>query len=209
MATAFSAFADYYRAGGSAWGYERQALVKLRAVAGDPAVGSAVEQLRDRFVYGPEPFDLDTCRRLRRLQGGQLVRPGTVNAKYSPGALVDVEYFVQALQIAHGGAEPLLRTPTTLRAIDALEAGGRLTPDDAGRLRRAYHLHRELIDALRVVNGHARDLAVPPVGSPDLARLARRMRREGPDALRAELDGSLRAIAALWDDAVGRLGQAG
>src|SRR5204862_2954604 len=31
-ATALSAFADYYRAGGAAWGFERQALGKLRAV---------------------------------------------------------------------------------------------------------------------------------------------------------------------------------
>ena len=139
-ATALSAFADYYRAGGPAWGYERQALIKLRAVAGDPRLGREVEELRDRFVYGPEPFDLDGCRRLRRLQVEQLVRPGTVNAKYSPGALVDVEYFVQALQIIHGGAEPAVRTPSTLRAIAALEAAGRLTPDRAGRLRSAYLL---------------------------------------------------------------------
>ena len=204
LATALSAFAGYYRAGGPAWGYERQALIKLRAVAGDPRLGREVEELRDRFVYGPEPFDLDGCRRLRRLQVEQLVRPGTVNAKYSPGALVDVEYLVQALQIVHGGAEPSLRTPSTVRAIDALEAAGRLTPDPAGRLRSAYHFYRELIDALRVVHGHARDLAVPAAGSDEFSRLARRLRRDDPAQLRGELDRTLHGVAALWGEA-GRL----
>ena len=103
-ATSLTTFDEYYRTGGPAWGYERQALIKLRAVAGDPGTIAEVEALRDRFVYGPEPFDLDGCLRMRRLQVEQLVQPGTINAKYSPGGLVDVEYFVQALQIAHGGA---------------------------------------------------------------------------------------------------------
>jgi glutamate-ammonia-ligase adenylyltransferase len=108
------------------------------------------------------------------------------------------------LQIVHGGAEASLRTPSTLRAIGALEAAGRLTADRAGRLRSGYRFYRELIDALRVVHGHARDLAVPPDGSPDFARLARRMRRDDPARLRAELDQTLRGIAALWGEA-GRL----
>src|SRR5262249_47373831 len=58
LATAVSAFASYYRACGPARGYERQALIKLRALAGDLLLGREVEGLRDRFVYGPEPFDL-------------------------------------------------------------------------------------------------------------------------------------------------------
>ena len=53
-------------------------------IADDPALGREVEDHRDRFVYGPEPFDLEGLRRMRRLQIEQLVQPGTMNAKYSP-----------------------------------------------------------------------------------------------------------------------------
>ena len=162
-----SAFVDYYRAGGPAWGYERQALIKLRVVAGDPRLGREVEALRDRFVYGPEPFDLDGCRRLRRLQVEQLVQPGTINAKYSPGALVDVEYFVQALQIAHGGARAVAcgrPTPSgRSTALEAVRPAGRRTASDGSAA--SYRFFRMLIDALRVVHGHAQDLTVPPAGS--------------------------------------------
>lgn len=200
-ATALSAFADYYHAGGPVWGYERQALVKLRAVAGDPALGREVEALRDRFVYDPEPFDLDACRRLRRLQVEQLVRPGAVNAKYSPGALVDVEYLVQALQIAHGGADPSLRTTSTLHAIAALQTAGRLAPERAESLRAAYRFLRALIDALRVVHGGAKDLTVPPAGSDEFRRLARRLHRPDPARLRDDLDEALRRVQAVWADA--------
>jgi glutamate-ammonia-ligase adenylyltransferase len=200
-ATAVSAFASYYEAGGPAWGYERQALIKLRAVVGDPGLGREVEALRDRFVYGPAPFDLAGCRRLRRLQVEQLVRPGTVNAKYSPGALVDVEYFVQALQITHGGSDPSVRTPSTLRAIAALEASGHLAPGPAGTLRSAYRFFRALIDALRVVHGGAKDLTVPPAGAEEFRRLTRRLRRPEPAQLRDELIRTLQGVRAVWDDA--------
>src|SRR5262249_8659925 len=78
-ATSLSAFADYYRGDGPAWSYERQALIKLRPIVGDPDLIDAVQALRDRFVYGPEPFDLAGCRRMRALQVEQRVQPGRVN----------------------------------------------------------------------------------------------------------------------------------
>jgi glutamate-ammonia-ligase adenylyltransferase len=207
LAIALSAFSGYYLAGGPAWGYERQALIKLRTVAGDARLGREVGTLRDRFVYGLEPFDLEGCRKLRRLQVEQRVQPGTINAKYSPGAIVDVEYLVQALQISYGGADSSLRTPSTVRAIDALEAAGRLGLDAAGQLRVAYHFYRELIDALRVVHGHARDLAVPAADSHEFARLARRLRRDDPVKLSEELNRSLNEVSALWSKAEALLGR--
>ena len=48
---------------------------------------------------GRKPFDVAGIRKMREMQVRQLVKPGTVNAKFSPGALVDVEYFVQGMQI--------------------------------------------------------------------------------------------------------------
>ncbi len=198
-ATALSAFGQYYRAGGPAWGYERQSLIKLRAVAGDPELGREVEALRDSFVYGPEPFDLEGCLHLRRLQIEQLVKPGTINAKYSSGALVDVEYLVQALQIAHGWRDRTLRTPNTLQALAALEASGRLSPARVEELRSGYNFLRALIDALRVVHGHAKDLTVPSVGSEEFSMLARRMHwLVDPALLQPELERRLRAVQDLW-----------
>jgi glutamate-ammonia-ligase adenylyltransferase len=197
MATSLSTFADYYRSDGPAWSYERQALVKFRGIAGDADLTAAVGALRDRFVYGPEPFDLEGCRRMRRLQVEQRVQAARVNAKLSPGALVDIEYFVQALQIAYGGRDPSVRTPSTLQAIQALGAAGRLGAAELETLTTAYRFFRTLVDALRVVHGHAQDLTVPLAGSSEFVLLARRMRRDDPALLQAELQRHLGAVRAV------------
>ncbi|HEV3121096.1 MAG TPA: hypothetical protein VGY53_04305 [Isosphaeraceae bacterium] len=196
-ATALTAFRNYYRSGGSAWCYERQALIKLRTVAGDLDFGRQVEALRDQFVYGPEPFDLEGLRRMRRLQVEQLVQPGRFNAKYSPGALVDIEYFVQALQIAYGSRHPSLRTPNTLQAIHALGAAGILDLTEAETLRECYRFFRQLIDALRVTHGQAKELSLPPAGSDEVSLLGRRMHLPDTGSLDAKLQKCLSATRAL------------
>ncbi len=120
LATSLDAFREYYRHGGQAAPFERQALIKLRGVAGDPALQQAVETLRDAFVYSAEPFALETAIQLRQRQRHELVAPGAIDAKYSQGGLVDIEYTVQYLQLRHGATVPALRTPHTLAALQAL-----------------------------------------------------------------------------------------
>jgi glutamate-ammonia-ligase adenylyltransferase len=196
-ATSISTFMDYYRAGGPAWGYERQALIKLRTITGNRALGRQVEEHRDRFVYGPEPVDLEGLRRMRRLQIEQLVPPNTVSAKYSPGALVEAEYIVQALQIAHGSHDPTLRSPNTLDALAALGASKYLDIKHVNMLMSSYRFFRLLIDALRVVRDHHKDLTVPAFGTDEFLLLSRRMRASGPESLKSELEHWLRETQAI------------
>ncbi|MGO9599589.1 MAG: hypothetical protein ACLP7Q_16490 [Isosphaeraceae bacterium] len=187
-ATSMSTFLDYYHACGPAWGYERQALIKLRKIAGDKTLGREVFDHRERYVYGPEPFDLDCLRRMRRLQCEQHVAPGTKSAKYSPGALVDVEYFVQAMQIVHGSGDRSLRSPNTLEALAAIGAAGWLDAASVSSLRKCYQFFRQLIDALRVVRDHSNDLTVPGFDTDEFLLLSRRMKAVGPEILRAEIE---------------------
>ncbi len=168
-------FAEYFGPGGAAWPYERQALVKLRPIAGDPSFGREILALRDDLIFGTRPADRAAVLAMREKQLRQLVTPGTVNAKLSPGGLVDVEYLVQILQWEHGGADPELRTPGTLAALTALHVGGHLSTADHDSLRDAYGFLRGLINALRVVRGNAKDLTVPPAGTEEFAFLARRL----------------------------------
>ena len=174
-------FADYFAPGGPAWPYERQALVKLRPIAGDPTFGRDILRLRDDLLYAGRPADRSAVLAMREKQVRQLVTPGTVNAKLSPGALVDVEYLVQTLQIEHGRDDPELRTPGTLAALAALHTLGHVSDADHDVLREAYGFFRRLINALRVVRGNAKDLTVPPPGTDEFAFLARRLDYEtGP-----------------------------
>jgi glutamate-ammonia-ligase adenylyltransferase len=188
MAVSLESFRRYFAPDGPAWAYERQALVKLRPIAGNPELGQQVAALRDAFVYTGEPFDVTAMHAMRERQIRHLVQGGTFNAKYSPGGLVDVEYLVQGLQITHGGSRPALRQTNIRRAMAALAEAGILSADDYAALRKAHTLLRWLIDALRMVRGNARDLTVPPAESEGFAFLARRLRYGGDTArLRDEL----------------------
>ncbi len=126
---------------------------------------------------------------MRERQLRQLVRAGTTNAKLSPGHLVDSEYLVQALQVTYGHLDPSLRAVNTLDALAALERRGLISSDDALRLREAYVFQRNLIDALRIVRGHARDLTVPASDSDEFVFLARRLGYgDAADRLQADID---------------------
>jgi len=176
LAVSLDAFRRYFAPGGPAWAYERQALVKLRPIAGNALLGQRVVELRDEFVYTGQPFDVTAMRAMRERQIRHFVAGGTFNAKFSPGGLVDIEYLVQSLQIAHGQRNPALRLTNTREAMAALAEAGILSPDDYTRLRKAHTFLRWLIDGLRMVRGNARDLTVPPADSEAFAFLARRLR---------------------------------
>ena len=68
-----------------------------------------------------EPAPISLPRRFRGPAGA-----GSSNAKFSPGALVDLEYAVQILQVMHGATEQRLRTPRIHEALrhPGLHRGG-------------------------------------------------------------------------------------
>ena len=171
----FDEITNYYSERGLAAPYERQALIKLRYVAGDAALGKQVEVHRDLYVYSDKPWDIPEALDLRRQQLKQLVEPGTINLKYSQGGIVDIEYAVQYLQIMHGHQLPVLQTPNTMQALAALVDCGIIQTQDGENLRKAYLLIRMLIDGLRMVRGNAKDRVLPPVDSDEFIFLARRV----------------------------------
>ena len=178
LAVSRDAFESYFAADGAAWPYERQALVKLRSIDGDAEFGNTFMQLRDRLIYTGEPFDVAAMRAMREKQVRQLVKAGTINAKLSPGGLVDCEYLVQGLQITHGagsGEIKGLRNTNTRHAMSALAKIGVLSDDVHQKLHDAYIFQRRLIDALRMVRGDARDLTIPAVSTEEFEFLARRL----------------------------------
>jgi glutamate-ammonia-ligase adenylyltransferase len=198
LATSVDGFVDYLARPGGARQFERMALVKLRHVAGDLALAGRVLDARDAFVYSGDPLDAGDILHLRRRQSAELVTPGTVNAKYSQGGLVDIEYFVQARQIEAGRDDPQVRVTGTLDGIERLEQGGHLGGSDAAKLRAAYAFLRRLIDALRVVRGNARDLTIPPPQSREFAYLARRLESSTAAGLRSEIEAQMGVARALW-----------
>ncbi len=183
LAVGLAGFCTYFAKDGPAHALERLALVRLRRIGGDPGLGARVERIRDDLVYSAGGIDPAELREAREKQLREKTRAraeespggGTVlNAKFSPGALVDLEYAVQLLQITHGAAEERLRTPRIHEALDALASIGILEDAEAREIVSAYRFFRRLINGLRMLRGSARDLFLPSLDSDEYMHLARR-----------------------------------
>ena len=187
LGCSLESFCTYYARGGTALSYERLALVRLRAIGGDRTFGSQIERLRDEMVYSAQSIDLAELREIRARQAqektGPVRAPGAslpagpvrLNAKFSPGALVDLEYAVQILQVMHGAAEPRLRTPRIHEALEALASIGVLEQSEASEIVAGYRFFRRLINGLRMLRGSAQDLVLPELASDEYLHLARRV----------------------------------
>ncbi|MCS6800499.1 MAG: hypothetical protein RMM58_07320 [Chloroflexota bacterium] len=198
LASSLEGYAAYYTPGGGAEQFERLALVRLRPVAGDRSVGERMLAIRDAFVYADRPLDFDNILHLRHRQATELVPRGRLNAKYSHGGLVDIEYYVQAWQIGAGRTDHSVRVTNTLLATERLRAGGHLPELLVEELQSTYSFLRRLIDALRVVRGNAKDLTIPEERSRELAYLAHRLGIAEPSLLLTAIRDRMAFASRLW-----------
>ena len=183
LAASQEAFCDYYGGTGAAHAFERLALVRMRAIGGSGPLGSRLERIRDEIVYSSRNIDIRQLRTLREKQLREKVGGGTRNAKFSPGGLVDLEYNIQILQVLHGHDFTQLRTPRLREALKELSNTGVLLSEEASQLLGAYDFFRQLINAMRMLRGSARDLVLPTEDSPEFSHLARRMGYGGGKSL--------------------------
>src|SRR3546814_8866961 len=74
-------------------------------------------------------------------EDGQSVGPG-YDLKRGRGGIREIEFFAQIHQLIFGGRDYSLRVPATLPALAALAEAGRIKPDEAEALSRAYRMLR-------------------------------------------------------------------
>ncbi len=199
LSRSLEAMREYYASQAATW--ERQALIKARAVAGDMAIGADFVRMIEPFVY-PEhlaPQAIDEVRRVKvRLEEYVRARgkAGT-EVKRGRGGIRDIEFAVQLLQIVHGRRDERLREPNTLRALAALAAEGYVAEADARALADAYRFLRTLEHRLQIV----RDLQTHDLPADGAARttLARSLGLEGAEALQAEYERTTTLVRGLHE----------
>ncbi len=168
-------FLDYFGPLGKAHSAERLALIRMRHIAGDEELGRRMIAIRDHLVYETDAIDVAEIRELRQRQAEDKAGGGRLNAKFSAGALVDLEYNVQLLQVREGRGHRDIRNPGIHATLRALSELGTIDPDEAEGMVRAYRFLRTLINGLRMLRGNAQDLFLPPFHTVEAAHLARRM----------------------------------
>jgi len=184
LATSLDAWLAYYAPGGAALDYERQALIRLRAVHGNAWLAGELLTARDGITYTEPPVPLEGTLELFARQAAAKNKaektgaaPGTSpwNAKFGAGGLAELEYGVQFLQLRHGHARRTVRQHQWLRAVESLLEIGAVSLAEFEHLYAANLFLRRLVNALRLARGHSKDLYVPPAGSAESSFLARRM----------------------------------
>ncbi|MGS2587577.1 bifunctional [glutamine synthetase] adenylyltransferase/[glutamine synthetase]-adenylyl-L-tyrosine phosphorylase [Streptomyces hebeiensis] len=175
----------YYQRWAKTW--EFQALLKARAVAGDPALGAAYMEAVSPLVWQAaerEHFVPDVQKMRRRVVDNIPVGQAERELKLGPGGLRDVEFAVQLLQLVHGRSDATLHSGSTLEALAALAAGGYVGRADARQLGGAYRFLRDMEHRLQLYR--LRRTHLLPEAEADLRRLGRSLGLRGDPV--AELD---------------------
>ena len=156
LVSPFAGFERYERNddGHGAWTWEHQALTRARFCAGDAALGARFEALRDELLARPRDLvrlrdDVLTMR--QKMLDGHPNRGELFDLKHDRGGMVDIEFGVQYLVLAHAHAQP--RLLGNLGNIALLRIAAELGLIDAGlaaRVGDAYREFRRLQHRLRL-----------------------------------------------------------
>ena len=186
VAISLDGYRAYHRERAELW--ERQALLKARAAAGDERVGDRFMDFARETVYRPglDERIVPAIRAMKREIDRELVRRGeasTSNVKLGRGGIREIEFVVQALQLLYGGDDPWLRERNSLKALFRLTERGYLAPDLGRALSHALVQLRTVEHRLQLL--HEFQTHTLPEATPEIGRLARRLGIEGTPAVAA------------------------
>lgn len=191
LVRSLSAYRTYYDRWAETW--ERQALIKVRPVAGDPELGEGFAALARSVAYRrlQGATLLEDVREMRGAVERKLEASGGLDGhvKEGRGTIREVEFPVQVLQLLFGAEHPALQVRDTLTALRRLREADLLTAGEAATFEAGYRFFRVVEHRLQLLN----DLPVRrlPAEPRDRLRLARSVpdpgaprtdQREGPVA---------------------------
>lgn len=171
-----SSYLTYYRRWAQGW--EFQALLKARPIAGDTRLGR-------EFVRGLQPLVWNAAERDSFVEETRAMRERVENLvpsseeerqlKLGKGGLRDVEFTVQLLQLVHGRTDPDLRSANTWETIAALAEKGYISRAHGEELAQSYRFFRVLEHRIQLRRFRRTHLV--PRDPAELARIGRSIER--------------------------------
>ncbi|MDD5179770.1 MAG: bifunctional [glutamate--ammonia ligase]-adenylyl-L-tyrosine phosphorylase/[glutamate--ammonia-ligase] adenylyltransferase [Gallionellaceae bacterium] len=143
LVSSIAAFEEYQQQ--HAWVWEHQALTRARFSAGDAQVGEQFEAIRNAVLR--KPRDLEALRReivaMRQKMRDEHANKGSLfDIKHDRGGMVDIEFMVQFLVLAHAHAHPELTANSGNLAL--LKSAGALGLIDAQMAAAVCAIYRRL-----------------------------------------------------------------
>jgi glutamate-ammonia-ligase adenylyltransferase len=138
----------------SAWVWEHQALTRARFCAGDAAIGAVFEALRRDLLQAerdPAKLAAEVLAMRQRMLDGHPNRSGLFDLKHDRGGMVDIEFVVQHLVLAHSRRHYELTGNLGNLALLHMAGAFGLIPGELARAAAdAYREYRRLQHALRL-----------------------------------------------------------
>jgi glutamate-ammonia-ligase adenylyltransferase len=207
VAIAIESAAVYYENMGQNW--ERAAMIKARAAAGDIALGEEfLSRLRPyiwrKYLDFAAIADVQSLKRqIHAVKGHGDIAVLGHNVKLGRGGIREIEFFVQTQQLIAGGRNPKLRGRQTLGMLDALAAEQWIAPQTAADLKAAYRFLRTVEHRIQMVNDEQTHTL--PGDAEGFTRLARFAGFDSADEFAARLLSTFQTVqghyARLFEDA--------
>lgn len=162
----------YYDRWAKSW--EFQALLKARALAGDPELGARYIDAVQPKVWGSASREgfVESVQRMRERVTEHIPAADVhYQLKLGPGGLRDIEFTVQLLQLVHGQLDDSVHQRSTLAALDGLATAGYIGRTEAQEFAHDYRLLRVLEHRLQLARLQRTHMM--PRDEPALRALAR------------------------------------
>jgi glutamate-ammonia-ligase adenylyltransferase len=209
IAISTAAALSYYESVGQNW--ERAAMIKARACAGDIAAGEAILNGLSPFVWRKyldfvAVADVYAMKRqINAYRGhGEIAVEGH-NIKLGRGGIREVEFFAQTQQLIAGGRNPALRDRDTLTTLDRLAQDRWIDEGARDDMKAAYIFLRTVEHRLQMINDEQTQTL--PAERGELERFARFLGYAGRDAfakvLLEHLDKVQRHYSRLFEKSPG------
>ena len=156
IAISTAAAEAYYEGMGQNW--ERAAMIKARAIAGDAEAGKAFLKVLEPFIWRKNLDyaaieDIHSIKRqIHAYAGHSKIAVAGHNIKLGRGGIREIEFFAQTQQLIAGGRDPSLRPSSTIAALSALKKRGLISEDAERDLANAYAFLRRLEHRLQMID---------------------------------------------------------
>ncbi len=180
-----------------AWTWEHQALVRARFIAGDAELQRGFNEVRLAILQKHRDRDTlkDEVVQMRRKMVDHLSSEATApkgeavfNVKHDPGGIVDLEFMVQFLVLAHAEEHAeVARWSDNVRCIKALNEAGVLSDEESEAWLNAYLTLREQVHH-SLLAGTSSTVALADLSS-EVARVRDYIRQQWQQRMGVEASG--------------------
>lgn len=154
LVSSIQAFEEYQHQ--NAWVWEHQALTRARFCAGDPEVGANFVRIRKDILRMPRDIAKlrqDVIEMRQKMHDGHVNRTDLFDIKQDKGGMVDIEFIVQFLVLAHAATHPeLTANRGNIIILDIAAKLGLIDGETSDKVRELYRELRRIQHQMRLNN---------------------------------------------------------